>query len=135
MQHRSQARSVGFDELPVPQSTPETLDAVLAARFVRDPRDPAAHRKLHLLAADKDGMPRLSVAHEHFRPQAALAHGKLRSLIAWRCLKRSSMPWHTGTIPSVAAISAYTFFTDRLELYSPGALADTLTVDALEARQ
>ena len=62
MQQRNQSRSVGFDELPFPQTTPAEMNAQLAARFVRDPSDPAAHRKLRLIAADEDGFERMSVA-------------------------------------------------------------------------
>lgn len=191
MQQRTQSRSVGFDELTVPQTTAADLDSSLAARFVRDARDPAAYRKLRLIAPDEDGIERLSVAavllctqapHAmfpgayiqcvHYPTPSRAEGGQLDAFDAIGPLDRqiddahawlhkrvstpaSKQPWRRVHTPfdSLALFEAIVnavvhrdysirgshirlhLFPDRLELYSPGALANTLTVDALEARQ
>lgn len=191
MQQRNQSRSVGFDELPFPQTTPAEMNAQLAARFVRDPSDPAAHRKLRLIAADEDGFERMSVAAVllctndpqahlpgayiqcvHYPAISRAEGGQLDAFDAvgpldrqideaysW-ILKRmstpaSKKPWRSETpqfdrlaifeaIVNAVVHRDYSvrgshirmhLFPDRLELYSPGGLANTLTVDALESRQ
>ncbi len=191
MQQRSQARAVGFDELPVPRTSASDLHPALALRFARDAGDPRAFHKLRLLAADEDGIERLSVAsvllcteqpQTHFPgayiqcvqyPSRARADAGQRdafdatgpldqqidAALAWvqrrAPVRAQKTPWRIETpaydpqalfeaIVNAVVHRDYSIrgshirlhlFPDRLELYSPGALANTLTVDALDARQ
>lgn len=193
MQSRSQARAIGFDELPVPQSSPADLDQTLAAQFAA-PNASASNswRKLHLITADDEGSERLSVAAAllctqnpqrwlpsayiqcvHYRSNersdgagqhdALDAGGPLNQQIdtahAWllRQMRTAArkQPWR-AELPQFDALAVFEaivnavvhrdysirgshirlhLFADRLELISPGALPNTLTVDALDARQ
>lgn len=192
MQSRTQARSIGFDELPVPRTSEADLDLTLAARFAAGGiGDAASWRKLHLLTEDDDHSVRLSVAAsllatvdpQAYFPNAYIqcvhypeserseggqldafdAFGTLDSQIdqAVNWLQRrintpaEKQPWRTeqpeydGLALFEAIVNAVVhrdysirgsrirlhLFPDRLELYVPGALANTLTVDALDARQ
>lgn len=192
MQSRTQARSIGFDELPVPRSSEADLDLTLAARFAANGiGDAASWRKLHLLTADDDHTVRLSVAaallaardpqahfpgayikcvhypevdrHDGGQLDAFDAIGTLDQQIdhafAWLMRHTSTpaekQPWREEqpeydnlalfeAIVNAVVHRDYSIrgsrirlhlFPDRLELYVPGALANTLTVDALDARQ
>jgi ATP-dependent DNA helicase RecG len=192
MQSRTQARSIGFDELPVPRTSADDLDHALAARFAATGQaDVASWRKLHLLTEDDDHSVRLSVAatllaskdpQAHFPaayiqcvhyPELERSEGgqldafdamgtldqQIDNAFAW--LQRSTstpaekQPWREEqprydnlalfeAIVNAVVHRDYSIrgsrirlhlFPDRLELYVPGALANTLTVDALDARQ
>jgi ATP-dependent DNA helicase RecG len=192
MQSRTQARSIGFDELPVPRTTQADLDIALASRFAANGiGDAASWRKLHLLTEDDDHTVRLSVAacltatldpQAHFPaayiqcvhyPDAARSEGgqldafdamgtldnQIDQAMNWLQRRISTpaekQPWRTEqpAYDNLALFEAIVnavvhrdysirgsrirlhLFPDRLELYVPGALANTLTVDALDARQ
>jgi len=190
LQSRSQARSVGFDELAVPRTLDSDLDRILAARFAAA-NDAASYRKLHLITPDVDHVLRLSVAavllctvnpQLHFPgayiqcvhyPETARSEGgqldafdatgtldaQIDASLAWLQRRMSTSarkaPYRLETpeFDTLALFEAIVnavvhrdysirgsrirlhLFPDRLELYSPGALANTLTVDALAERQ
>ncbi len=64
MQQRSQSRLILFDEQPVPNTSPKSLDPDLTDRFVQDSEEPAEEllRKMGLLCHDPDGNLACSIA-------------------------------------------------------------------------
>lgn len=192
-QQRSQMRIIRFDEIPVPDTSVETLSEDLYSRFTRSTlNDPLGiMRKLRLIAPDDDGKERATVGgvlmcsqapHEHlagayieavhyrgtepdsnYQIDARRITGPLDQQVmgALFFLKRNmriSAIKRPGRIEipqfSVRAIfeavvnavahrdySIYGskirmfMFEDRLELYSPGSLPNTLTIESLPLRQ
>ena len=45
------------------------------------------------------------------------------------------MPWLTAIIPFLASKIRFFMFEDRLEIYSPGTLPNTVTIESISLRQ
>lgn len=190
---RSQTRVIRFDESPVPRTSPDDLDRVHAARFMRagTSANEADLRKLRLIVEDDEGVARLSVAGVLLataEPQTWLPHAMIQAvayrgeradrhyqldardiggpldaqaiealhfvrrnmrIAAIKDYGRREIPQWSERAVFEALVNAVAhrdyamagarirlhLFEDRLELFVPGALANTLTPDSLHLRQ
>lgn len=194
MQHRSQSRLQLFDELPVPGTSPDSLDRSLADRFVEDSEEQPVEllRKMGILCHNSEGKLACSVAGVLLgtsRPDKILHTGACIEAVHFAGSELDSDQQVTSrriTGPvDVQILQAYEFvrgamlrpatkrpsrverpafsdkavfegisnavvhrdysmagakirifvFQDRLEVFSPGALPNTLTVETIPHRQ
>lgn len=194
MQHRSQSRLQLFDELPVPDTSPDSLDTRLAGRFVEDSEEQPLDllRKMGIVCVNSEGKLACSVAGVLLatsRPDQILHTGACIEAVHYAGTELDSDQQVTArriTGPVDAQIlSAYEFvlgamlrpatkkparierpafseravfegisnavvhrdysmagaktrifvFQDRLEILSPGALPNTLTLETIPHRQ
>ena len=194
MQHRSQSRLQLFDELSVPNTSPESLEGSLASRFVDDSEEQPLDllRKMGILCQNPEGKLACSVAGVLLgttRPDQILHTGACIEAVHYAGSELDSDQQVTSrriTGPiDVQILQAYEFvlgamlkpatkqpsrverpafsekavfegisnavvhrdysmagakirifvFQDRLEIFSPGALPNTLTVETIPHRQ
>ena len=190
-QERSQTRVIRFDESIVPATAPSDLHYSLTSRFSRGDTGEDTLRKLRIVAADDDGIERLTLAGVLLctpEPQRWLPHAYIQSVSyagertdtdyqtdardvggpldeqvaealhfirrnmlvrATKAPARTERPQFSERAVFEALVNAVAhrdysmagarirlhMFGDRLELYVPGALANTLTPDSLHLRQ
>ena len=190
-QERSQTRVIRFDESIVPATAPSDLHYSLTSRFSRGDTGEDTLRKLRIVAADDDGIERLTLAGVLLctpEPQRWLPHAYIQSasyagertdtdyqtdardvggpldeqvaealhfirrnmlVRATKAPARTERPQFSERAVFEALVNAVAhrdysmagarirlhMFGDRLELYVPGALANTLTPDSLHLRQ
>lgn len=194
MQHRSQSRLQLFDEQPVPNTTPDSLDRDLTERFVEDSEESPEDlmRKMGILCLNADGQLACSVAGVLLgahRPDQLLHSGACIEAVHYAGTELDSDQQVTsrkitGSIDrqilnafdfvcgamlrpatkeparierpafseravfegivnavvhrdySMAGAKIRIFvFRDRLEIFSPGALPNTLTIETMPHRQ
>ena len=196
-QERSQSRMIRFDESVVPRTTPGDPDYALTRRFLREDLvgegvTEESARKLHVVADDDDGVPRLTLAGvllctpepQRWLPHAYIQAVRLRRRADRRRLSDRRPRYRSGpsteqvaealhfvrrnmlvrATKSTARVQQPQFseravfealvnavahrdysvagarvrlhmFGDRLELYVPGALANTIELESMHLRQ
>ena len=192
-QERSQSRVIRFDESVVPGTSLEDLDQELARRFMRQDSEVTEDMlgKLRIVAADDDGVVRITVAGvlmctqepERWLPHAQIQavsyagerqdvnyqsdardfggpldaqvfeamHFARRNMLveATKATARIERPQFSQRAIFEALVNAvahrdysmagarirFHLFRDRMELYVPGDLANTLTPDSMHLRQ
>ncbi|MCP4151855.1 MAG: hypothetical protein GY757_29200 [bacterium] len=192
-QQRSQSRIIRFDEQPVPNTTLDSADEHLSARFIRPGIDDSitVMKKRCLVARDGDGLDKLTVGgvlmcsgepHKwlpgafieavhyagtkrdaNYQIDARKITGPLdqqimdavffvkrnRKIGAIKKPGRIDIPQYSLRVIFEAVANAVAhrdysihgskirlfMFEDRLELYTPGTLPNTLTIDSLSLRQ
>lgn len=192
-QERSQSRVIRFDESVVPRTSLDDLDAELTRRFLRQGSDLDEDnlRKLRVVAADENGLSRLTVAgvlmctrepgnwlpHAHiqavsyagerndvnYQTDARDLAGPLDSQVmealhfvnrnmlvnADKEVARRERPQFSERAVFEALVNAVAhrdysmagarvrlhIFSNRIEFYVPGSLANTLTTDSMHLRQ
>ena len=196
LQARSRSRMIRFDESVVSNTAPGELDYALTHRFLREAFigegvTEEGARKLHVVANDDDGVPRLTLAGVLLctrKPQRWLPHAYVQAVSyagertdaeyqtdardivgpldeqvaealhfvrrnmlvrATKSTARVERPQFSERAVFEALVNAVAhrdysmtgarvrlhMFGDRLELYVPGALANTLTPDSMHLRQ
>ena len=156
-QERSQSRTIRFDESVVPASGRSDLHYSLTRRFlagdvVDDSATPAEEaflgaseddllRKLRVVADDVDGEARLTLAGVLLcteEPQRWLPHAYIQA-VSYADYQTDARdiggPLDQQVAESLHFVRRNMLVGDRLELYVPGALANTLTPDSLHLRQ
>ena len=192
-QERSQSRVIRFDEAMVPGTSLEDLDRELARRFMRPDSEVAEAMlgKLRIVAADDDGMVRITVAGVLMctrEPERWLPHAQIQAVSyagerrdvnyqsdardfggpldlqifeamhfarrnmfvgATKSTVRIDRPQFSERAIFEALVNAvahrdysmagarirFHLFRNRIELYVPGDLANTLTPDSMHLRQ
>jgi predicted HTH transcriptional regulator len=121
-QRRSQVRLIRFEEQPVPGVDVEALDPLLMNGFVREGEgEPLAQlKRLHLVADD----------HGQMRPTVAGIPVCTRRPTQWMPAACIQAVAHRDYSMATARIRLH-MFADRMEISSPGALPNTLTIDAM----
>ena len=192
-QERSQSRVIRFDESVVPGTSVDDLEEELASRFLHPDRalDEEDLRKLRVVAADENGVPRLTVAGVLMctrQPDNWLPHAQIQAVSyagerndvnyqtdardlggpldsqvvealhfvnrnmlvnAAKEVERRDRPQFSQRAVFEALVNSIAhrdysmagarvrlhMFRNRIELYVPGSLANTLTPDSMHLRQ